>query len=187
MRHVRRSSRDCQRPHRGAAVRASSGVPRYSIRRAAHRAAAVLRAATTEILVGRPPRKRLRQLGDSGHEPDARHRRERTARRGLPVSERLHAGGRQGEAAGVLLDSRRRLHARLRFRAAVRRLAAGHARRRRRGDDPLSPRRARLSAISARTAARSGAPPQTRASSIRSPRSNGCATTSRRSAATRPT
>ena len=79
-----------------------------------------------------------------GTQPDARHRRERSARRGLPVSERLHAGGRQREAARVLLDSRRRLRARLRLRAAVRRLAAGHARRRRRRDHPLSPRRARL-------------------------------------------
>ena len=44
---------------------------------------------------GRPSGKRVRQLGDSRYESDAGHRRERSARRRLPVSQRLHTGRRQ--------------------------------------------------------------------------------------------
>ncbi len=110
----------------------------------------------------------------------------RRRQRGLPAAQRLHAGpeGRQ-EAAGDVLDPRRRLHQRQRHRA--RRLQ-------RREPRPIRRRRVRArsttasvrsaTATSPASAARSTPRRATSVSSTSSPRSSGCATTSPTSAAT---
>ena len=111
--------------------------------------------------------------------------RPRARERGLPLSQRVHAGRRRRAPAGAVLDPRRRLQPRRRRAAFVQRRAARGARRRRGRDDQLSPRRARLPVPAASTAASAGAPRATQGSSIRSQRCAGCATTSQRSAAIR--
>ena len=92
----------------------------------------------------RGQRDRLRRAADAALHPGVR--RQRSAERGLPEPQRLHAGGRWRQAAGAVLDPRRRLHPRRGLRAALQRRAAGRARRRGGRVDQLSPRRAGLSA-----------------------------------------
>ena len=88
------------------------------------------------------------------------------------------ARGRRAPA-GAVLDPRRRLQPRLGLAAVVRRRAARGARRRGGRDHQLSPRRARLPVPRRARRCGAGAPRPTRASSIRSRRCAGCATTSR--------
>ena len=72
--------------------------------------------------------------------------RRRRAERGLPLPERLRTRRRRCASARAGLDPRRRLHDRLRLAGALRRAAAGAARRRGGGDRELPARRARLPA-----------------------------------------
>ena len=109
----------------------------------------------------------------------------RRRQRGLPADQRLHAGaeGRQ-EAAGDVLDPRRRLHQRQRHRARrlQRREPRAVRRRRLRARSTTGSARS-ATATSPASAARSTPRRATSACSTSSPRSSGCATTSPTSAA----
>ena len=177
------------RPARGAPRRRRRLLPRHSVCAAADRRAALPRARAGRAVERRARRRGVRRRGAA-----ERARRRRAAGHGggragggLPVPERLHARGRRGPPARDGVDPRRRVRARRGVAAALRRPRARAARRRRRGDDQLPARRARLPRPrgAARRRVRGARP--TSGCSIRSPRSRGCARTSRASAAIRAT
>ena len=105
--------------------------------------------------------------------------------RGLPHPQRVDAGVRRREASGDGVDPRRRVHDRHGREPLVQRHELRAAGRRRGRDRELPARRARASRTSPTSAARRGGRRRTAASSIRSPRSRGCARTSLRSAVIR--
>ena len=91
---------------------------------------------------GRPLGRRARRRRGGSHLRPGR-RPGRRAERGLPVPERVGAGGDGRAPARALLDPRRRLHRRLGLDLDIRRLPS-RGRRRRRGDHQLPPERLRV-------------------------------------------
>ena len=114
----------------------------------------------------------------------ASERRRARRERRQPVPQRVDARVRRRAPAGDGVDPRRRVHLRFGRHAVVRRRRVREARRRRRRHPQLPPRRVRLPAPRRPLRRRRSQVPATRASSTRSPRSSGCATTSPGSAAT---
>ena len=152
-RRERPRRRDRERQARGRGGRrtgpdAGLAVPRGAVRRAAGRRAALAAAGSGHAVDRCPARAGVRAGRAAGHRARVAvariPRRCRRHRRGLPHPQRLGAVGAGPDAAGPGVDPRRRVHVRRLVPGRLRRGASRGRGRRRRRDDQLPARRARL-------------------------------------------